>query len=63
MAIISTSQSKNASASLTEEDVNSVIASLSPIITLPADYSWENVTSIIVSIDSIGGSINIQNKI
>jgi hypothetical protein len=63
MAIIVIPQSKNDSTTLTQEDINSIITALSPIITLPEDSSWENVTGIQININSSEGYLNIQNKI
>jgi hypothetical protein len=63
MAIISIPQSKSDSAILTQEDINSIITALSPIITLSGDSSWENVTGIQINIDPSGGYLSIQNKI
>lgn len=63
MAIISIPHSKNDLTILTQEDINSIITALSPIITLSGDSSWESVTGIQINIDPSGGSLNIQNKI
>jgi len=63
MAIIATPQSKNHSTILTKEDIDSIIESLSSIITLPKDSLWKDVTGIEININSSEGYLNIHNKI